>query len=322
MSKYFDGKEMSFLAPEVKENGRHMIMTNVQTECKTKYVNIDTRFQEEYNMQNFADITFKLPQQISNVKSINVTNIELPASFYPFSLRRKNTYFKIVNVLTPSNPIKIRIDDRSYSTTTLLDAINYQLDKYNLSNDISFSIHTEDYANDDNTLGNTFKVDIYNKSPTNNNYTLSFNVDEMGNTDKYNLKSKLGWCLGFREPTYDLKYNVELVSEGLINVNPFTYLFISVDDFLSNAPNSFIAPSVQSYMNSNILGRISLDPWFSSFGGQIVASHMTGRLLSDRRTYEGKHDIQKLRIQILDEFGVVVDLNKMDFSFTLEIVYM
>lgn len=319
MSKYFDGKEMSFLAPEVKENGRHMIMTNVQTECKTKYVNIDTRFQEEYNMQNFADITFKLPQQISNVKSINVTNIEIPASFYPFSLRRKNTYFTIVNVLTPAIPILIRIDDRSYNTSSLLESIKNQLSKYQLD-DITFSIHKEDY-NNDNATGDTFKVEMYNNSST-NKYIISFNVDEKGNNDKYNLKSKLGWCLGFREPAYELGSLVEVVSEGLININPFTYLFISVDDFLSNAPNSFIAPSVQSYMNSNILGRISLDPFFSSFGGQIVVSNMTGRLLSDKRTYEGKHDIQKLRIQLLDEFGVVVDLNKMDFSFTLEIVYM
>jgi len=318
MSKYFDNKEM-FMAPEVKENGRHMIMTNVQTETKTKYVNIDTRFQEEYNMQHFADVTFKLPQQISNVKSIHVTNIEIPASFYPFSLRRKNTYFKIVDN-SINTPYLIKVEDRFYDKTTLVLAIKEQIKNKNLDTDIDFDLHVVEYDTD-STIGDKYKLEFYNHSAV-KNYSIHFNVDEFGNDDKFNLKAKMGWCLGFREPVYQLQSQVELISEAIINVNPFTYLYISVDDFQSHAPNSFIAPSVQSYMNSNILARVSLDPFSNSFGGIIAANNHTGRLLSDTRTYEGKNDIQKLRIQILDEFGVVVDLNKMDFSFILRIVYM
>ena len=315
MSKYFDSKELTFMTPEVKENGRHMVMTNVQTESKTKYVNIDTRFQEEYNMQHYADVTFKLPQQISNVKSIKVTNVEIPASFYPFSLRRKNTYFKIVNKTSSSTKI-IKIDDRFYDKLNIISAITEQL--IDLTNDIQVRIYTDIR---DISYGDTCKVEFKNNSS--NSYIIYFNVDENGNLDKYNLKSKLGWCLGFREPMYELaSTNSKIVSEGIINVNPFCYLYVSLDDFHSHNPNSFIAPSVQSYMNSNILARVSLDPTTYSFGGLIVASQRCGKLLSDTRTYEGKNDIQKIRIQILDEFGVVVDLNKMDFSFALEILYM
>ena len=54
MSKYFDSKDLTFMEPQVKQHGQHVIMTNVHPETKTKYVNIDTRFQEEYNMQNYA----------------------------------------------------------------------------------------------------------------------------------------------------------------------------------------------------------------------------------------------------------------------------
>lgn len=319
MSKYFDNKEVTFMAPEVKESGRHMIMTNVQTEVKKKYVNIDTRFQEEYNMQNFADVTFKLPQQISNVKSIQVTNIEIPASFYPFSLRRRNTYFKITKSRTNTFYV-IKLEDRFYDKTTILSAIQEKLLSHGLADDIFFSMHTQEIDNDA-TSGEKFKLEFYNHSDI-HNYTIHFNVDEYGNDDKYNLKAKLGWCLGFRESVYELNSHVEIVSEAILNVNPFSYLYVSVDDFQSHAPNSFIAPSVQSYMNSNILARVSLDPRVHVFGGIISVNNRTGRLLSDTRMYEGKNDIQKLRIQILDEFGVVVDLNKMDFSFVLEIVYM
>lgn len=305
MSKYFDGKDPSFMAPEVKENGRHMVMTNVQPDIKTKYVNIDTRFQEDYNMQNYADVTFKLPQQISNVKSIKVTNIEIPGSFYPFSLRRRNTFFTITDN-TSAVTVKIMIEDKFYTKETLLSAISDRL----TGMDISFEFLTDD----------SYKLVFQNNSYT-KNYTIRFNVDENGNLDKYNLKSKLGWCLGFREHTYLLKSQNEIISEAILNVNPFTYLYVSVDDFHSHNPNSFIAPSVHSYMNPNIIGRVSLNPLSYSFGGLIVANHLNGNLLTDTRTYEGKSDIQKFRIQILDEFGVVVDLNQMDFAFALEIIY-
>jgi pyrimidine operon attenuation protein/uracil phosphoribosyltransferase len=132
MSKYFDGKDLTFMSPEVKENGRHQVMTNVQPDIKTKYVNIDTRFQEDYNMQT-ADVTFKLPQQITNVKSIKVTNIEIPASFYPFSLRRKNTYFKITDNAALMHATIIRIDDRFYTKDTIVTAILAQLSGMDLS---------------------------------------------------------------------------------------------------------------------------------------------------------------------------------------------
>ena len=55
MSKYFDTKNLTFMEPKVIENGNHMIMTNVHNEQKTKYINIDTRFQQEYNMNTTAD---------------------------------------------------------------------------------------------------------------------------------------------------------------------------------------------------------------------------------------------------------------------------
>jgi hypothetical protein len=311
MSKYFDGKDPTFMAPEVKENGRHMVMTNVQPDIKTKYVNIDTRFQSDYNMQYFADVTFKLPQQISNVKSIKVTNIEIPASFYPFSLRRRNTFFTITDNTSSSSPPKlISIDDRFYTKATITSAISSQLAPL----DISFGFHNATDTDE------TYKLVFHNHSST-KNYTIQFNVDEKGNADKNNLKSKLGWCLGFREQMYVLKSQKEIVSEAILNLNPFCYLYISVDDFHSHNPNSFIAPSIHSYMNPNILGRVSLEPWSYTFGGLIVANYKCGSLLTDTRTYEGKSDIQKLRIQILDEFGVVVDLNQMDFAFALEIIY-
>ena len=94
MSKYFDTKNQTFMAPNVVEHGSHMIMTNVHRETKTKYVNIDTVFQQDNRETDCkSSVQCKLPQPITNVKSMKVVAGEIPVSFYNFSLQRKNTFF-------------------------------------------------------------------------------------------------------------------------------------------------------------------------------------------------------------------------------------
>ena len=46
-------------------------------------------------------------------------------------------------------------------------------------------------------------------------------------------------------------------------------------------------------------------------------------LLTKTRKYNGPVNIRNLNIKILDQFGSIIDLNNMDFSFTfeLEILY-
>jgi len=310
MSNYFDQKELSFMAPKITEHGRHMVMTNVQPEIKTKFVNVDTRFQEEYNLRSNADVIIQLPQSIRDVKCLKITNVEIPYSFYPFSVSQKNTYMKITSSANTASPKLILMSDNNYTNSSIITTIQ---SKFDLISDLSgLSI----------TYDNTNKKVIFNNISSYKDYTIDFTVDELGNFDKYDLKSKLGWCLGFREPQYTIKRSTSLQSESIINIYTSRYIYVSVDDFQSNSPNSFIVPLSKSYLNSNILSRVSVDPYFHTFGGLIVISEMDGKLLSDTRTYSGKNDIQKLRVQLLNEYGQVLNLNKMDFSFALMIQYV
>ena len=52
MSKYNDNKSDNFMEPTVSQHGSHMVMTNVHKPMKTKYVNLDTIFADEYNLNN------------------------------------------------------------------------------------------------------------------------------------------------------------------------------------------------------------------------------------------------------------------------------
>jgi hypothetical protein len=64
----------------------------------------------------------------------------------------------------------------------------------------------------------------------------------------------------------------------------------------------------------NILGKIPLNRQRFQI---ITASSTTANFL--KREYFGPVNIDRLRVQLLDDYGRVVDLNNVDYSFTLEI---
>ena len=53
----------------------------------------------------------------------------------------------------------------------------------------------------------------------------------------------------------------------------------------------------------------------------MVASNENGYLVSDCRSYNGKVNLQKLKIQLVNEYGKPIHLNGLDFSFSLKIDY-
>ena len=71
-------------------------------------------------------------------------------------------------------------------------------------------------------------------------------------------------------------------------------------------------------MNKNILARISFK---DAFLDTVKQNNLS--IITTAREYYGPVDIQKLNIQLLDEYGRILDINNMDYSFclTLETLY-
>ena len=296
MSRYFDGKNNNFMEPRVQDSNGHMIMSNVHQPQKKKYINIDTRYQNQYgdakSCDKFADYTYTLPQSITNVLSVCVKSLEL-SKVDSFSLQRKNTYFVIDGIAQP-----IRIEDGVYTAYSLEATLMSSLSSSDLT--ISFTGTRYSFVNN-------------GANPVN----VNFAVNSDGEPDSNYLKAKLGWVLGFRRPTYEVAPGATLTAEGYPTIHNMKYMFLSVDDFQNTAPVSFIAPSSQSFFDPNIIARVTIP----SPEEDIVSSEAGGNLISDVREYSGKSDLQRLRIQLLDEFGNKVNTNKTDFSFVMEITY-
>ena len=150
---------------------------------------------------------------------------------------------------------------------------------------------------------------------------LRFNVDGNGNVDTTsNIQSKLGWTLGFRGAEYKMGGNpvsvsnaISAVSEGVPFLSGTRYAFLSINDYQNNARPSFLVAYGDSTKTDNIMARINLSY------GQNLHQRDSGFTHNSNRTreYFGPVDIQRLTIQLKDEFGRIIDLNNMDWSFTL-----
>ena len=314
MSKYYGDKEL-FATPEVSQYGSHMVMTNVVKPTRVKFINLDTKFADDYvnnttnpsnlSTYNQSSYTFTLPQRINDVKSIKVHTAEIPMTFYNISAFNSNN---VLSVTVGTNaPVVIKVSDGNYTRSSLITEIANQLTSNSIPN---FTISNSSINN---------KTTFSNSSI--NNITLNFAINSDGTFDKYNFKNKLGWLLGFRKPSYTIaQTNRTIISESILQIN-WKYLYLALDEFSNGNQNSFASQMSSSLINKNIIAKIILNRDVHDFGAILPANANIASLMSDNRSYNGKIDIQKLNVQLLNEYGNTVSLNGADFSVGIKIEY-
>jgi hypothetical protein len=300
MSEY-NHKADLFLEPKTTQYGSHMIMTNVNKQTKTKYINIDTKFRDEYNYLQISNYNMTLPERITDVKSIEITNVEIPVSYYNISANLGNNYFKIINIANTSSQV-ITIPDGQYTGTTLASAINTL---------IAGSLFTNlQYLFDGSR--SIFKT-------ASSSLKLEFDIDSTGNNDKFNFKYKLGWLLGFRNTIYTIT-TANTLSEAIVDLNGPRYLYLAIDEFNSKGnQNSFITPLSSSMINKKVISRIAINSSALFSYGHVASLNRWNGLTSDVRSYTGAIDLLKLNVQLLNENGIPMQLNGLEFSFVLKV---
>jgi hypothetical protein len=272
-------------------------------------VNIDTRFRSNYYTTNASNFNVELPLKISQVVSLQLSALEMPNTFYVISQVFGNNFF--VLEISGLTPLIVTIPDGNYDYLSLQEYINNYLQTVGTGNyqnirflsDINTPLGTGPAAGSGRMVAGSTSGTIA--------FSLNFVTDRYGNEDRQTpLPLKLGWLMGFREGYYEnaLTY----VSEGIINLLGPRYIYLVVDDFNNNVNDGFYAAFSSSILNKNILARISLQG--SVFN---LMSKDNFNLITTPRQYFGPVDIQKLQIQLLDEYGRILNLNNMDYSFCL-----
>lgn len=271
-----------------------------------KSLNIDTRFRENYYGTKSSNFHLDLPMRMTEVVSMQLTALEFPTSFYNLSKAFGSNFFTIT-IPSTSESIVVSIPDGNYSSDALACYLNTYLESLTTTQ-FQYIYFTVDIAGGSGS--GRMVVGIKTPEPA-FNFTLNFQQDKNGQDDRSTpLPLKMGWMMGFRNGLYE--NNATYVSEGVVDLLGPRYMYLVVDDFNNSVSDGFYAAFTSSILNKNILARISLQGSVFSY-----TSQNNFNLITYARQYFGPVDLQKLQIQLLDEYGRIVDLNNMDYSMCL-----
>jgi hypothetical protein len=275
----------------------------------SRTITIDSRFRENYYNSSSSNFNVQLPMIVENVLTMSLSSIEMPTSYYVISNQYNNNYFSI----TVNGESKVIIvPSGNYTTASLTLFINTQL--INFGGNFQYIVFAVNLTSAFGGSGQML-VGINQSIPSTvviGQLELNFQADRNGNDDRNTpLPLKFGWILGFRNGIYT--GNLNYVSEAIMDISGPRYFYLVVDDFNNNNNNGlFYTAFNSSILNKSILGRFPLN---TSLYSLLLQNNLNVVVL--RREYFGPVTIHNLKIQLLDEFGRIVDLNYMDFSFSI-----
>ena len=278
-------------------------LNQIKQETFTRCVTIDTRFRENYGTTKSTDFKCHLADKFTNVISIQLSALEFPTSYFVIDDSIGNNFFsyQIVEEGIFSVIKTIVIPSGNYSHSDLISEINDSI----IGNGDNITVGV-----DITTLGSgTGKSVITNQGS--HLINVFFNRDKLGNPDDAPIPLKFGWILGFRDAEFI--GNTRYVSSGMYDDHGSRYMYLVVNDH-NNCVDTYVSLFNSSVMNRNILARISMKtPTFH------ILNETGMHLITEPRKYLGPVNITTLDIQVIDEFGRVINLNNMDYSLCINI---
>lgn len=300
------------------------VMNPLSNRVITRCLNIDSRFREDMFGTQASDYTLHLPNKISKVVSMQLASIELPITFYGISSGYGNNFLYLAlnypDATNPSGPSIdtykiVTIPDGNYNALDLIDKLNNLISGGDASGTIFANIKMS--LDVTATGSGSGKITIYADPPNIVNYiTLDFHKNIKGEDDNVPISSKLGWNLGFIYPVYINK--TSYTAETVVEPSSIRYLYLIVDDYNKNANNHFVGVLNKYSLSPNILAKITMKGTYYS-----ILMENDFNIVTEPRKYFGPVDIQKVRIQLVDETGRVLQMNNANFSFSiiLKILY-
>lgn len=250
---------------------------------------VNTLFREDYANTTSTDFTVVLPYYFKNVLSMRLSSLQLPTTMYTISSNYHN------------NTLHLEEHGSGISGTVYVPNGNYP-DPVLFCETLQTEIHAQLGIEPERFVVEwdpvTQQITVLN---TTYPFTMTF---ERNPTDV--LYKKLGWIMGFRQGTYHGR--TEYTSEGFYNSSYPNYLYFVVDDFNHAQAQNVFGMYSKSILGDNILAMVPVHSAQSSLPS----------LIERKRDYFGPVRIQRMKIQLLNQYGEPVDLNYMDYSFSLE----
>ena len=319
----------------IKKDGSDEYHTNkinpLPKNTTSTLLNINTKFRKNFYNTSATDFVLELPEEFKNVVSITVVSVQVPNSNYTFCSSYGTNEFTVELFDLSSNPLEtadrnpqthvIKIKEGIYTGPILQDYLNTHVFS---RGDLRRIGCKYDGISRKFRFFRDFRSFLEGGVNDTENIKRAFNIDFRLNEDKERpIQMNMGWILGYRQQYYnweqdyvdasgvnfklDQGYNPEAVYDNLGS----RYFILCIDDFNKNYSNTLSSPFTESvFNNETAIAKVPNNPNSINFDDIFYQS---------RRNYFGPVNIKKLKIQLLDELGRVVDLNNNDFSFSIQI---
>ena len=286
---------------------------------KSKFINMhfNSKYRDNYYNSSATNYHYTFPQPLEHILSIRLNSICIPNTWYIFSHERGNNRFIIeISGDVPFmkkcnkdgyNVFEIVIEDGNYDANSLEYYLNQ---KYFRDAIFDTPLKMIEFKIDPNSLKTVFKFKEVLKDK-NAHMNIKF-VDDQTENVMYTA----GWTLGFRYGQYK-KIKEYLMSEGLFDAGGDRYVYFCLDDYNKNVSRANIVQFQDSDMREDVLAKVYLlDGKFAiNVDNSLENENTHGKI----REFFGPVNIKKISIKLLDEYGRLINLNNMDFSYTLEV---
>lgn len=276
-------------------------------------INVDSRFRDSPAVSTSSNFYFSLLTPVKNVLRVRITSIEFPNSYEIFTAKRHNVAFEVFyygldGVTVLREPVLI--PDGNYSAFEMQDALNAAL----LA--AGFPWITVSFS----TTAGTFTFTGKYKFAINTVYDSYDRLYDYG----------LGYYLGFTRKCHK---GVEhppsppafptttwtVTSDTRAYFAGDSYVFLCLNDF------SCVRQTVQIY---DVAGRNRLDSADFRALAKVVLREPKKYMVFD--DYASQHvkevvfpspvDLNRLKIQVLDPYGEIMDLGSSQISFSIEVL--
>ena len=275
------------------------VVNDLKRNIITSQLSIDTKFRKNYFSSKSSNYTINLATPLKNVISMKMSSMEIANIQHVISETLGTNGFKITKIPSsgPSVTATVKIPSGNYNTTSLESSlVGVDTDE----NKLAYVGST--ISIDSNTMRATISASSGNK--------LELDFQNLVHQNAPPMKT-LGWVLGFRKKHY--KGQKSYTGEGTIDLAGCKYIFLCINDFKNTTQDVCTILYENSFLRKHILARIPMRE-----GKGAVLFDDPSDKITKKRHYFGPVNIDKLHIQLIDEYGMEIDMNYNDFSFALE----
>jgi len=327
----------------------------------TRLVNVDSQYKGiiEENNANTTDYSFELTETLTNVTSISLYSVEIPYSWYTFDESYGTNIFKIDDIefkilsgnyspeslVTEINRV-INLD----ISCELIPCCGKIMFKNKSSKDVSIKFFSETdiaftNAKVNNNLGwllgfRKEGILLYGNSDISGDSPL----DIWGTRyifmllDDYNNNQSSKALIGITKadnsilPT-TITEPVNKVLQGSnsndISIQQNTTLktipnnILEAENLKNNDRNKKLKPRYSSPANSNYFAKIPIKisrNWKDNYSAPFI--EFSGQIQKNKREYFGPINIKKMKVTLLDDKGNILNINGLDWSFSLQTTHV